>query len=120
MEAFRRKSRYVAHGNMTEAPATLGYASVVSRESVRIALTIAPLNDLEVKTEDIKNVYLTVPVTEKNWTALVPEFDQDCGKKVLVVRALYVLKTTGGIFRKYLADCMDFLKYKPCLADPDL
>jgi len=85
MEDFRRKARYVAQGNMTEAPATLTYASVVSRESVRIALTLAALNDLEVKTADIKNAYLTAPVSEKIWTILGPEFGQDSGKKALVV-----------------------------------
>ncbi len=120
MENFRRKARYVAQGNMTEAPATLTYASVVSRESVRIALTLAALNDLEVKTADIKNAYLTAPVTEKIWTVLGPEFGQDCGKKALVVRALYGLKSAGAAFRNHLADCMDFLGYKPCLADADL
>ena len=50
LEDFRRKARYVAGGHMTEAPATLTYASVVSRESVRIALTMAALHGLEVKT----------------------------------------------------------------------
>ena len=64
MEDFRRKARYVAQGNNTEVPATLTYASVVSRESVIIALTLAALNDLEVKTGDIQNAYLTAPVTE--------------------------------------------------------
>jgi ribosomal protein L31E len=49
MENFRRKARFVAGGHMTEAPATITYASVVSRESVRIALTLAALNGLEVK-----------------------------------------------------------------------
>ena len=34
MEDFRRKARLVAGGHVTEAPATLTYASVVSRESV--------------------------------------------------------------------------------------
>ena len=51
---------------------------------------------------------------------LGPEFGQDCGKKALVVRALYGLKSAGAAFRNHLADCMDFLKFKPCLADPDL
>ena len=49
MEDFRRKARYVAGGHATVAPPTLTYASVVLRESVRIALTLAALNDLEVK-----------------------------------------------------------------------
>ena len=112
--------RYVAQGNMTDTPASTTYASVVSRESVRIALTIAALNDLEVKTADIKNAYLTAPVTEKVWTVLGPEFGLDCGKKALVVRALYGLKSAGAAFRNHLADCMNHLGYKSCMADPDL
>ena len=42
-------------GHTTKAPATITYASVVSRESVRIALLLAALNNVEVKTEDIEN-----------------------------------------------------------------
>jgi hypothetical protein len=49
MEDFRRKARLVAGGHMTEAPKCMTYSSVVSRETVRIALTIAALNDLQVK-----------------------------------------------------------------------
>ena len=105
---------------MTEAPATLTYASVVSRESVRIALTLAVLNDLEVKTADIMNAYLTAPVTEKVWTVLGPEFGADAGKKALVIRALYGLKSTGAAFRNHLADCMRMLGYTSCLADQDV
>lgn len=46
-ENFRRKARLVAGGHTTDTPATLTYSSVVSRDSVRIALTIAALNDLK-------------------------------------------------------------------------
>ena len=120
MEDFRRKARYVAQGNMTEAPKTLTYASVVSRESVRIALTLAALNDLEVKSADIKNAYLTAPVKEKIWTILGPEFGEDAGKRAVIVRALYGLKSAGAAFRNHLADCMRTLGYLPCKADPDL
>ena len=49
LDGFVRKARLVAGGHQTESPAVLTYASVVSRETVRIALTIAALNDLEVK-----------------------------------------------------------------------
>ena len=44
-ENFRRKARMVADGHQTETPAALTYSSVVSRDSVQIALTIAALND---------------------------------------------------------------------------
>ena len=50
LEEFRQKARLVAGGHVTKALATILYASVVSRETVRIALMIAALNDLEVKT----------------------------------------------------------------------
>ena len=55
MEDFSRKAHQVAGGHMVEASKSLTFASVVSREPVRIALTLAALDDLEVKTSDIQN-----------------------------------------------------------------
>ena len=52
MEIFRRKARLVAGGHMTTVPAAVTYASVVSRETVRVALTLADLNGLEVQCGD--------------------------------------------------------------------
>ena len=65
MENFRRKAGLVAGGHMTTAPASVTYASVVLREIVLIALTIAVLNDLEVKFGYVFNAYITAPVKEK-------------------------------------------------------
>jgi hypothetical protein len=53
MEDFKRNARFVAGGHTTDTPHAMAYASVVSRESVRIALTLAALNDLDVKMADI-------------------------------------------------------------------
>jgi hypothetical protein len=66
MEDFSRKARFVAGGHMTETPASNTYASVVSCKSVYIALTLAALNDVEVKTANIKNAYVTAPVMGKD------------------------------------------------------
>ena len=55
MEDFRRKARLVDGGHMTETPKCMTYSSVVGRETVRIALTIAALNDLQVKAGDVMN-----------------------------------------------------------------
>ena len=109
MENFRRKARYVAGGHLLRTPESLTYSSVVSRETVRIALTLAALNDLEVKTSDIKNAYLTAPCAEKVWTVLGPEFGEDEGKKVLIARALYGLKSAGQSYTRHLTDCMRHL-----------
>jgi hypothetical protein len=57
---------------MADTPHAMTFTSVVSRESVRIALTLAALNDVDVKMADIENAYLTAPLTEKVWTVLGP------------------------------------------------
>ena len=67
-ENFRRKARMVAGGHMTTSPSSLTYSSVVSRDSVRIALTIAALNGLSTLASDIQNAYLTAPCRENIWT----------------------------------------------------
>jgi hypothetical protein len=96
------------------------YASVASREIVRIALTIAALHDLDVKAADVENVYLTALTTEKVWTICGPDFGPDQRKKALIVRALYGLKGSGASYRNHIYDCMHHLQYEPCKADPDL
>jgi hypothetical protein len=56
-ENFRRKSRFVADGHKTKTPVAMTYSSAVSRDSVRIALMIAALNDLDILVCNIQNVY---------------------------------------------------------------
>ncbi len=98
MEDLRQKARLVAGGHLTKAPATITYASVVSRETMHLALTFASLNDLEVKVGNVLNAYITAPVKEKVWTILGPEFGLDSGKSAVIVRALYGLKNAGTEF----------------------
>ncbi len=57
MKDFRQKARLVAGGHLSKAPATITYASVVSHETVRLALTFVSLNDLEVKVGNVLNAY---------------------------------------------------------------
>jgi hypothetical protein len=120
MEDFCRKARFVAGLHTTDTPHAMTYASVVSRESVRIALTLATLNDVDVKMADIENAYLTALITEKVWTVLGPEFRDDAGKRALIVRALYGLKSAGVAFRNHLDEYTKHLGWNPCHADRDL
>ena len=78
------------------------------------------LNDLDVQCGDVINAYITAPVREKIWTVLGAEHGKDEGKKAIIVRALYGLKSSGAAFRAHLCECMEALGYKSCLADPDL
>jgi hypothetical protein len=89
MDGFARKRRMVAGGHTTEAPKTpTSWTSVVSRERIRIILTMAALNDLKVNAADIMSACLTAPVSEKTWTRLGPDFGSYVGKKAAIPQAL--------------------------------
>ena len=92
----------------------------MSRESVRICLTIAALNDLDILAADIENAYLTAPCREKCWLKAGPEFGSDEGKIMIVTRALYGLKSSGAAFRSFLAERLDEIGFTPSEADPDV
>ena len=118
---FTRKARYVGRGDKVPKPLNSTYAGVVSRESVRIALAYAALNDLEVISADIMCAYLQAPCTEKYYIICGPEFGtENIGKHSIVVRSLYGTAAAGRDFRDHLRDCMWHMKYQPCHADPDL
>ena len=119
-ENFRRKARLVAEGHKTSTPASITYSSVVSRDSVRIALTIAALNECKVLACDIMNAYLTAPCREKFWCRAGPEFGSESGKIFIITRALYGLKSSGAAFRSFLAEHLHDIGFKPSLADPDV
>jgi hypothetical protein len=48
---------------------------------------------------------------------LGPEFGDDAGKRALIVRSLYGLKSAGAAFRNHLAECMKHLGWHLCRAD---
>jgi hypothetical protein len=120
MEDYCRKARFVAGGHATDTPHAMTFASVVSRESVKIALTLTALNGVAVKMDGIEDAYVTAPITIKVWTALGLEFGDDAGKHALIVIALYGLKSAGAAFRNHLAECMKHLGWSPFHANRDL
>ena len=71
------KARFVAAGCRTSDPEGSTYAGVVSRETVRLALLYAALNELNISAADILNAYLTAPASQKLWTKCGPEFGKD-------------------------------------------
>ena len=70
---------------MMEALTTLTYARVKSQETVRIALLVAVLNNIDIWAADVLNFYITMPCHENIWTILGKEFDDDCGQKAITV-----------------------------------
>ena len=92
MEDFRQQARLGAGGHMTNAPATITYTSIVSRDTVRIALMIVAFNELEVRLGNILNAYIQAPVIKKVRTTFGPEFNKDARKTAVIVGASHGLK----------------------------
>ena len=118
---FSRKARWVLDGHRSADPIGSTYAGVVSRDSVRIALTYAALNDIDVVAADIQNAYLQAPSSQKYYIICGAEFGlENIGKIALIRRALYGGKSAGKDFRNHLRACMSHIGFTPCLADPDV
>ena len=123
---FTRKARFVAGGHLTEPPSSITYSTVVSRESIRIAFLIAAFNELDILAADIGNAYLNAPCREQVYFIAGAEFGmENKGKKVVIVRALYGLKSSGAAWHAYFAESLgnkeQGLGFVPChRADPDV
>jgi hypothetical protein len=118
---YTRTARWVLDGRKTPPPERSTYAGVVSCDSVRIALTYAALNDLDVWAADMRNAYLQAPSSQKDYVICGPEFGlENVGKRALIRRALHGGKTAGADFRHHLRECMRQLNFTSSLADPDV
>ena len=62
---FTQKARFVADGSTTEVPSEFTFASVVSRDSVWLALLYVAINDLDILSADVAAAYLNAPAREK-------------------------------------------------------
>ena len=118
---FTRKARFVANGSRTEAEAEHTYASVVSRDSVRIALLYAALNDLDILSGDVAAAYLNAPVGEKVYFRCGPEFGLLEGRLAVLTKALYGLRTSARAWRMHLGQVLELeMHFEACKADPDV
>jgi hypothetical protein len=114
---FMRKARFVAGGHMTDTPA---YSSVVSRESVRLGFLIAALNGLDIMSCDLENAYLNAKCKEKIWFEGGIKFGADQGKVLIIVCALYGLKSAGASWHAMLVQALCDLCFVSTTADPDI
>ena len=98
------------------------YASVVRRESVRIAFLLTALNNLEILAGDIGNTYLNAITTEKIyysagnlWGPMIK------GRVLAIVRTLYGSKTSANAWCTHICNTLQSkMKFKSSLADNDV
>jgi uncharacterized small protein (DUF1192 family) len=117
---LRHKARLVAGGHMTEPPKDSVYSGVVSLRSMRLALLVGEINGLEAMVGDIGNAYLEAYTKEKVFFIAGKEFGPLEGHTLIIVKALYGLRTSGARFHEKLADTLRDMGFIPSQADPDL
>ena len=114
------KARLVGGGHTTTAPSSITFSSVVSRDSFRVALTIAEFSELDKMACDIQNAYLTALCRENIWTFAGPEVVEEEGKLMIVKMALYGLKSSGAVFQSKLAGVLRDICYLSTKGDPNV
>ena len=117
---FIPKTKWVKDSHRTADPLGTNYAGVESRESVRVAFTLAVMNGLDICAADIQNAYIQAPTPEKHYVICGPEFGEHQRKKALIRCALYGDKSTGRDYWLHLRSCMEYLGLSPCKADADI
>ena len=118
---MEQKSWWVKVGHRTPEPENSTYAGVVSQESVRIDLTYAALNGLNVYARDIKNSYLQIPSSEKYFIICSPEFGlENIGKRAMIIRALYGVNRAGADYWGHVWYEVYEMGFEYCKADTDI
>ena len=74
--------------DLTSPPFSLTYASVITRNNVRLGFLIAALNNLDILAGDVQNAYLNAPTKEKVYFTAGNEWKADEGRIIIIVRAL--------------------------------
>jgi glutathione peroxidase-family protein len=89
----QHKARFVAGRHPTDTPIGSVYSGVVSLEGIRIVTLIAEMNDMELWATNVGNTYLESYTKERVCFIAGPEFGVLEGSLVIIVKALYGLKS---------------------------
>ena len=100
----RHKSHLVAGGHLTDVPLESVYSGVVSLQSLRLVIFLVELNGLALFQADIGNAYLEAKTKEKVYFIADAGFGAHEGHTLLIVKALYGLRTSGLCWHECFAD----------------
>ena len=105
---------------MTDPASDEVFSGVVNMETVRMAFILAELNGLIIVAGDVGNAYLNARSKENCYIRAGPEFGPDLeGLWLLIIKALYGLKSSAARFHEHLSVALRKLGFRPSKADPD-
>ena len=96
------------------------YSGVVAMNSIRLGFVLGELNQLTCCAGDVGNAFLYGKTKEKVYITAGKEFGPDLeGKRLVIYKSLYGLRTSAARFHEHLAEKLRTLGYKPTKADRD-
>jgi hypothetical protein len=116
----RRKARLVAGGHMIDPRGISSRSTVVKGISVRLLDLIAHRDGLEILCGDIGNAFITADCLEKVYSVAGPEFGDREDSVILLIKALYGLRSSSRAFRAHFADFLRQLGFFPTRYDRDV
>ena len=109
----------MANGSCTPLDSEEAYAGIIGMETVHLGFLLAEMNGLKVCATDISSAYLYAKTREKHYIIAGPEFGELKGKKLVIDRSLYGLRTSGACFHEHLGQKLCHMGYTPSRTDPD-
>ena len=116
----RHKARLVAGGHLVKLNGMSSKSTVVKGISVRLLDIIAHRSKLETICGDVGNAFVTAPCLEKVFSRAGPEFGDKEDSILIIVKALYGLKSSSRAFRTYFADFIRTAGFIPARYDRDV
>ena len=110
----------MAGGHLTPPDKDQAYSGVVSLQTMRLAILAGELNHLNIMVGNIGNAYLESYTNEKVVFTAGPEFKELEGHTLVIVKALYGLRSSGARFHEALANTLRKEGFVPTKVDPDL
>ena len=110
----------MAGGHLTQTPVDSVYSSVVSLRGLRLIIFLGELNGQETWSTDIGNAYLEAKTAEHVYIIGGPEFGELEGHVLLIVKALYGLRSSGLRWHERFADSLHDMGFKPSKAEDDI
>ena len=117
---LRYRARLVAGGHMTDVLKESSYSGVVSLRSLRLCILIAELNGLSIEAADISSAYLEAYTKEKVCFVAGSEFGELAGHLLIIIKALYGLRSSGARWHERFADTLRDCGFIPSRGDEDV
>ena len=89
-------ARLVADGHITKEANEIVYSGALSLRSLRLAVFLTDLNDLQLWDTDVGNTYVQAFSKEKLYIVTGPEFEELQGHVLVIYKALYGTRSGGA------------------------